>query len=83
MLLEHLAGLTYSEALVFCFVFLTVIPSLFQSFFFSFFFFLLLSPFNTVEGFVLHLVVDLKHLDAAHVNYSCAGWSCWLGNFVV
>lgn len=33
---EHLARVTYSEALVSCFVFLTVISSLFQSFFFFF-----------------------------------------------
>lgn len=63
-----------------------VIPSLFQNVFSFFFFFALLLPaFNTVGGFVLDLVVDLKHLDAAHghVYYSCSGWSCWLGSFVV
>lgn len=57
----------------------------FRTFFLFSFFVLLLPAFNTTGGFVLDLVVALKHLDAArgHVYYSCSGWSCWLGSFVV
>lgn len=81
MLLEHLAGVTTSEASGFHFMFVNskvaldaIISSSFQSLT------LLLPTFNSAGEFVLDLIVDLEHVNAVPVNYSCiGGWICyWL-----